>query len=80
MLSQNEKKLLNSDLREFPMMAAASASIKRCGKCGHGNINPHTLLRAAATRYLSDDKFLNHLKKTTGLPVIIGGFCFREKQ
>lgn len=68
-----EKALLNADLSAFPMIAAASAALKRCGTCGHKAVNIYAMLRTAVTKYRNDPKFRAFLAKITVLPAKIGG-------
>ena len=77
MLNTAEMKLLNSDTRQFPMIKAASAALKRCGKCGHRNVNAHTMLNAAVTVYRNNPAFIAHCKSLFPLPCVIGGLLVR---
>ena len=79
MFTPTENKLLNMNLREFPLMAAASAAIKGCPTCPHKNVNRRAMLKTAALRLQDNEKFKEFLKKNIGLPVMIGGVLFKEK-
>jgi hypothetical protein len=68
-----EQYLLDAAPRQFPMIAAASAALKRCGTCGHKNVNIHAMLCTAATKYRNDPEFSDFIRKFSRLPVIIGG-------
>lgn len=50
MFTKLEAELLASDLRRFPILAAASAAIKRCKTCTHSGASPNSILRAAITQ------------------------------
>lgn len=78
MLSESEYKILSGDLRQFPILAAASAAIKRCGTCTHANASPNTILRAAVLRLQYKPEFIAYVKQTAGIPAIIGGVMFKE--
>ena len=52
MLTKLESELLASDLRQFPILAAASAAIKRCRTCSHSGAGPNSILRAAITQLM----------------------------
>ncbi len=72
-LNTTEQSLLNAAPREFPMIAAASAALKRCGTCGHKNVNINAMLNTAVTKYMKDPGFRKYLLTFTKLPAIIGG-------
>lgn len=79
MLTPVQTKLLNlPGLVEFPLMAAASASIKDCPVCPHKKANKKAILRAAALRLQQNNKFKGFLKEHFGLPVMIGGVLFKD--
>lgn len=72
-LNTTEQALLNAAPREFPMIAAASAALQRCGTCGHKNVNIPAILKVAATKYRNNPEFRKYLLNFTKLPAIIGG-------
>jgi len=72
-LNPAEKALLDAAPRQFPMIAAASAALKRCGTCGHKSVNIRSILVTIATRYCHNDDFKAFLRTITKLPVVIGG-------
>ena len=80
MLTPIQTKLLNLNLTQFPLMAAAAASIKDCPVCPHKKANKKTILRAAALRMQNNAGFKSFLKEHFGLPVMIGGVLFKEQQ
>lgn len=78
MLTSDEQKLLKLNLRDFPLMAAASATIRNsCSSCRKQD--PSVILRAAAVRLQGNKSFLDFLKANFKLPVSIGGITFRDK-
>lgn len=77
MLNAAEIKLLNSDNTKFPMIKAASAALKKCGTCGHKNVNIHTMLRVAVTKYAKDPAFVEHCRNIAVLPCMIGGILIK---
>lgn len=77
MLNDAETRLLNANLQGFPMITAASASLKRCGKCGHGKVDVRVMLRAAAAKYRNDPTFIAALRSITPLPCMIGGVLIK---
>lgn len=77
MLSNAEKTLLNANLSGFPMISAASAAWKRCGKCGHANVNVNAALRLAATKYADDPAFVEACRRLFPLPCMIGGVLIK---
>lgn len=78
MFTPIELKLLNMNLSSFPLMAAASATVKGCPTCPHKNVNKRAVLRTAALRLEQSVAFKEFLKKHFGLPVMIGGVLFKE--
>lgn len=78
MLNDNEKTLLNAGLKGFPLLLAAAAAWKRCGQCGHADVNIGMMLRAVATAYLNNAEFRNLCKSLFKLPAIIGGILIKE--
>ena len=78
MLTPIQTKLLNLDLKGFPLMAAAAASIKDCPVCPHKNVNKKSILHTAAVRLRYNEGFKELLKKNFGLPVMIGGVLFED--
>lgn len=77
MLSINEQKLLESNANGFPMIQAASAALKNCNKCGHGNVSINSLLRTAVTRYANDPAFIKYCKQLFALPCTLGGILVK---
>lgn len=78
MFTTVQSKLLNLDLRAFPLMAAASASIKGCPTCPHKVVNKKSILHAAALRVQHNEDFKSFLKKHFKLPIMIGGVLFED--
>lgn len=78
-LTPDQQKLLNMDLKSFPLMAAASAAIKGCPTCPHKQVNKHTILKAAALRLQYNKAFNAFLKQKFKLPITIGGVTFTEQ-
>lgn len=78
MITPIQSKLLNLDLRAFPLMAAASASIKGCSTCPHKMVNKKSILHAAALRMKYNEDFKTFLKQYFKLPVMIGGVLFED--
>lgn len=73
MFNTAELKLLKSDARQFPMIKAASAALRDCGKCGHKNVNVHAMLNTAVTLYRHDPAFVEYCRSLFPLPCMIGG-------
>lgn len=78
-LTPDQQKLLNMDLKSFPLMAAASAAIKGCPTCPHKQVNKHTILKAAALRLQYNKAFNAFLKQNFKLPITVGGVTFTEQ-
>ena len=76
MLSADEVKLINLNLKDFPLMAAASAAIKGCNKCPHRNINQHMVLRSTILRLANNPKFKQFIRHNFKCPVTLGGNVF----
>lgn len=76
MLSVDEVKLINLNLKDFPLMAAASAAIKGCPRCPHKNVNQHMVLRSAILRLANNQKFKQFIRQNFKCPVILGGNSF----
>lgn len=77
MLTPIQQSLFNMDLRSFPIMAAAIATIKGCPSCPHKRADKRTILRAAALRLEYNKAFKQFLSAKFKLPVTIGGVTFR---
>ena len=78
MITPVQSKLLNLDLRAFPLMAAASASIKGCPTCPHRVVNKKSILHAAALRMQYNEDFKKFLKQHFKLPIMLGGVVFED--
>lgn len=76
MLSVDEVKLINLNLKDFPLMAAASAAIKGCNRCPHKSINQHMTFRAAVLRLANNQKFKQFIRQNFKCPVVLGGITF----
>jgi len=73
MISDFELKLLSADMREFPLMAAAQAAVRRCPVCKHGQLNVHSVLRTAITKYKNDKRFKKACSRLFSLPCTVAG-------
>ncbi len=78
MFSDAEMKLLTSPHGGFPLLAAVQSTWRSCRTCGHANVNIHSMLRVALTRYRSDKKFIAHCKSLFPLPCSVAGVLLEE--
>ena len=77
MLTRDAIKLLENPPPGYPLMAAASAAMKRCETCAGRNARIDMLLRIAVTRYLMDPKFIEYCSKLFPLPTVICGVVIK---
>lgn len=77
-LNKEELILLGSNLDKFPMIKAASASIKKCNTCGYKHKNFRLLLRTAINKYHKNKEFIEHCKALFKLPCILAGILIED--
>lgn len=71
-LSPTERLILAAPgAKRFPIIQAALAALRSCGKCGHKGLAVDTLLGLAATKYCTDKDFIAFVRNATGLPYVM---------
>jgi hypothetical protein len=73
MLTNDAMKLLQNPPAGYPLIAAASAAVKKCGVCPSKQVKAHQLLRIAVLKYMDDPKFIAYCKTLFPLPTAICG-------
>jgi hypothetical protein len=69
--------LLENPPAGYPLIAAASAAMKRCGVCPNKHIKASQLLRIAVVKYMHDPKFIAYCKSLFPLPTAICGVLIK---
>jgi hypothetical protein len=77
MLTQDAMTLLNNPPAGYPLIAAASAAMKRCGVCPNRREKAHQLLRIAVVKYMGDPGFIEACRKLFPLPTAICGVLLK---
>lgn len=77
MLTKDAMILLENPPAGYPLIAAASAALKRCGTCAAKHQKISDLLRIAIVKYMHDPKFLNYCRGLFPLPTAICGVLLK---
>ena len=77
MLTNDARKLLENPPAGYPLIAAASAAMHRCGVCPNKQVKAHHLLRIAMLKYMDDQKFKDYCKTLFPLPTVICGILLK---
>jgi len=77
MLTNDAMKLLENPPAGYPLIAAASAAMKRCGTCPNKNVKASQLLRIAVIKYMHDKGFIDYCKTLFPLPTAICGILIK---
>lgn len=77
MLTQDAMTLLNNPPAGYPLIAAASAAMKKCGVCPNKHAKAHQLLRIAVVKYMNDPGFIAYCKSLFALPTSICGVLLK---
>lgn len=77
MLTRDAMTLLENPPAGYPLIAAASAAMKKCGTCPNRHVKAHQLLRIAVVKYMNDPGFIAHCKSLFALPTSICGVLIK---
>ena len=77
MLTRDAMSLLENPPAGYPLIAAASAAMKKCGTCPNRHAKAHQLLRIAVVKYMNDPGFIAHCKSLFTLPTSICGVLIK---
>lgn len=77
MLTRDAMTLLENPPAGYPLIAAASAALKRCGTCAHRNQKISDLLRIGVVKYMHDQGFIEHCRSLFPLPTAICGILLK---
>ena len=77
MLTKDAMKLLENPPAGYPLIAAASAALKRCGTCAARHQKISDLLRIAVVKYMHDKGFLDYCRSLFPLPTAICGILLK---
>ena len=79
MLTRDAMKLLENPPAGYPLIAAASAALKRCGTCAARHQKISDLLRIAVVKYMHDPAFIDYCTTLFALPTSICGILIKER-
>ena len=77
MLTRDAMSLLENPPSGYPLIAAASAAMKRCGTCAHRYQKISDMLRIAILKYMHDPGFIAYCKTLFPLPTSICGILLK---
>lgn len=80
MFSEPESKLLSGPDSGFPLLEAVKARGRACRKCGHADVNLHSMLRTVVNRYKNDAGFKAYCSRLFRLPCSVAGVLIEGKR